>query len=105
MLNGFMIFLIATDCPVNSSFAELAISGLHERTKRIPYETECSHSDGLKIDVPTDTSAIRFAFPRRRGKRREGHYLLVISKQVPNICALTNSAISRSKADDSPREI
>jgi hypothetical protein len=90
VLNGFIIFLIATAWLVSWSFAELRpnqYASLFLGCSNIPDETKGSHTNGLQVSVPS---------------RRQSHplsecgvspHLLVISNVVPKIWARTNSAM------------
>lgn len=86
VLNGFMIFLTATFWLVSWSRAELAA------------EMACQQDDGrlaaalaAAATQASQTNQTRPKAPMPTGCRSE--YLEVISKVVPKICALMNSAI------------
>jgi hypothetical protein len=92
VLKGFMIFLIATAWLVSWSFAELCPNQYPASPEaRSPYQTR------PKAPMPTGCRSVylrRVSFARHRNGVCS--HLLVISKVVPKICALTNLSVRAS---------
>jgi hypothetical protein len=90
VLNGFIIFLIATAWLVSWSFAELRAyqyTCLFVGLSNIPDETKGSHTNGLQVSVPLQRQSLPLS------ECGVSAHLLVISNVVPKIWARTNSAM------------